>query len=459
MENSTTSHSKRNRVTFGLGTIGRDMVYSLISMYLMFFLTEIKQLSNNAMWWITGIILVARIFDALNDPVMGVIVDNTRTRFGKFKPWITIGALSSGIFTILIFLDYGVSESLFIPLFAVLYLLWGITYTTNDISYWSMMPSLTTNPHEREEIGSFARICANIGLFAVVAGIVPLTNVLGEKFGSMHNGYLVFAIMVVIIMWVGQAITVLGVIEPNRITKNDSHTSLRDLASAIFKNDQLLVTGISMALFMIGYTTTASFGLYFFKYAYGDEGMYSIFALILGISQIIALAIFPMLSKRIARKIIYRYATILVVVGYVVFFFSPMNMIFIGIAGILLFVGQAFIQILMLMFLADTIEYGQLKLGRRNESVTFSIQPFINKMGGAIASGVVGVTVIISGINDAQIPSDVSQNGLFILKFAMMIFPLICIFAGYLIYKRKYIIDARKYDDIIKQLREKGEIL
>lgn len=459
MENSKTGHSKRNRVTFGLGTIGRDMVYSLISMYLMFFLTEIKQLSNNAMWWITGIILVARIFDALNDPVMGVIVDNTRTRFGKFKPWITVGALSSGLFTILIFLDYGLSEALFIPLFAVLYLFWGITYTTNDISYWSMMPSLTTNPHEREEIGSFARICANIGLFAVVAGIVPLTNILGEKFGSMHNGYLVFAIIVVLIMWIGQAITVLGVIEPNRIAKNEHHTSLRDLATAIFKNDQLLVTGISMALFMIGYTTTASFGLYFFKYAYGDEGMYSIFALILGLSQIIALAIFPMLSKRIDRKIIYRYATVLVVVGYIVFFFSPMNMLFIGIAGILLFVGQAFIQILMLMFLADTIEYGQLKLGRRNESVTFSIQPFINKMGGAIASGVVGVTVIISGINEAQVPSDVSANGLFLLKFAMMIFPLICIFAGYLIYKKKYIIDARRYEDIIKQLRDKGEIL
>lgn len=458
MENSKISYSKRNRITFGLGTIGRDMVYSLISMYLMFFLTEIKQLSNNAMWWITGIILFARIFDALNDPIMGVIVDNTRTRFGKFKPWITIGALSSGIFTILIFVDYGVSESIYIPIFAVLYLIWGITYTANDISYWSMMPSLTTNPHEREEIGAFARICANIGLFAVVAGIVPLTNALGDVTGSMYKGYLVFSILVVIIMWVGQFITVIGVVEPKRIIKENNHTSLKDLATAIFKNDQLLVTGISMALFMIGYTTTASFGLYFFKYAYGDESMYSIFALILGLSQIIALAIFPMISKKIERQVIYRYATVLVVVGYIIFFFSPMNMLFIGLAGILLFVGQAFIQILMLMFLADTIEYGQLKLGKRNESVTFSIQPFINKMGGAIASGVVGVTVILSGINEANIPSDVTAKGLFLLKFAMMIFPLICIFIGYLIYKKRYIIDAKLYEDIIKQLKEKGEL-
>lgn len=458
MENSKVNYSKRNRITFGLGTIGRDMVYSLISMYLMFFLTEIKQLSNSAMWWITGIILFARIFDALNDPIMGVIVDNTRTRFGKFKPWITFGALSSGIFTILIFVDYGVSESIYIPIFAVLYLAWGITYTANDISYWSMMPSLTTHPHEREEIGAFARICANIGLFAVVAGIVPLTSALGEVTGNMYKGYLLFSVLVVIIMWVGQLITVIGVVEPKRIIKENNHTSLKDLATAIFKNDQLLVTGISMALFMIGYTTTASFGLYFFKYAYGDEGMYSIFALILGLSQIIALAIFPMISKKIERQVIYRYATVLVVLGYIVFFFSPMNMLFIGVAGILLFVGQAFIQILMLMFLADTIEYGQLKLGKRNESVTFSIQPFINKMGGAIASGVVGVTVILSGINDATVPSDVTSKGLFLLKFAMMIFPLICIFMGYLIYKKRYIIDAKLYGDIIKQLKDKGEL-
>ncbi|MDH8678296.1 glycoside-pentoside-hexuronide (GPH):cation symporter [Fusibacter bizertensis] len=459
MEKSAIRFSNRNRITFGLGTIGRDMVYSLISMYLIFFLTEIKQLSNNAMWWITGIILVARIFDAFNDPIMGVIVDNTRSRFGKFKPWITFGAFTSGIFTILIFMDYGLSEAVFVPIFAVLYLLWGITYTANDISYWSMMPSLTTNPHEREEIGAFARICANIGLFAVVAGIVPLTNALGDQFGSMYMGYLIFSVLVVIIMWVGQFITVVGVVEPKRIIKEDSHTSLHDLVTAIFKNDQLMVTGISMALFMIGYTTTASFGLYFFKYAYGDEGMYSIFALILGISQIIALAFFPILGKKVERKILYRYATILVVVGYIIFFFSPMNMIYIGLAGILLFVGQAFIQILMLMFLADTIEYGQLKLGRRNESVTFSIQPFINKMGGAIASGVVGVTVILSGINDAVIPSDVSKEGLFLLKLAMMIFPLICIFSGYMIYRKRYIIDAKLYDDILKQLRDKGDLL
>ena len=450
---------RRNRYAFGLGTIGRDMVYSLVSMYLMFYLTEILKLDNQVMWWITGIMLSARLFDAFNDPFMGVIVDNTRSKFGKFKPWIAIGGLISGIFTILLFTDFGLSGSGYIILFTMLYLIWGIGYTAHDISYWSLMPSLSVNQRVREEIGAFARICANIGLFAVVAGIVPLTNLLGNQLGSMKSAYFVFAIITVVIMWIGLGITIKGVIEPKITGQIPTHTTLKGMIRAIFGNDQLMVTAISMALFMIGYTTTASFGLYYFKYAYGDENMYAMFALILGLSQIIALIVFPFFSKRFSRRNLYTAATTLVVIGYILFFFSPMQMLFIGSAGILLFVGQAFIQLLMLMFLADTIEYGQWKLGKRNESVTFSIQPFINKMGGAIASGVVGVTVILSGINEALTPKDVTSEGLFMLKVAMMVLPLLCILIGYIIYRQKFIIDKQMYDKIIRELKEQGQMV
>lgn len=105
---------RRNKITFGLGTIGRDMIYTLVSMYLMFYLTDILEASDSVMWWITAIVLFARVFDAMNDPVMGVIVDNTRTKYGKFKPWIVFGSLLSGIITILLFTDFGLSGSSFI---------------------------------------------------------------------------------------------------------------------------------------------------------------------------------------------------------------------------------------------------------------------------------------------------------------------------------------------------------
>jgi len=449
----------RNKWTFGVGTIGRDMVYSLVSMFLMFYMTDIINVPTNVFAVITVFVVIARVFDAVNDPFMGLVVDNTKTRFGKFKPWIAFGALTSGILTLLIFAGFNISWNMYAVLFCILYLLWGIAFTTNDIAYWSMLPALTFDQKEREKIGSIARIFANVGLFFVVAGIVPLTDALSERFGSPARGYFVFALIVVAVMWVGQLVTLLGVKEPN-MTKAQKSTPIRELLTVIFKNDQLLFTAVSMSLFMIGYMTTTGFGLYFFKYAYGDEGMFSIFALILGVSQIAALAVFPLFSKKWNRRTLYTLAVILVVLGYIVFFFAPTNtMLFIGIAGVLLFVGQAFIQLLMLMFLADSVDYGHFKLGKRNDSISFSLQPFINKLSGAVGNGVVGLVIIISGIKDAETAADVTDGGLLMMKVAMLVFPLVCIVVSFLIYRLKYIIDEKKHAEIMTGLKKRGELI
>jgi len=443
-----------NRYMFGLGTIGRDMLYSMVSMYLLFFLTDILNLPNSMMWWMTGALTILRIFDALNDPIMGFLVDNTHSRFGKFKPWIVIGGIIGGILTVLLFFDFGLNGVKYIIVFIAIYLFWDFTYGANDIAYWSMLPSLTLDQKEREKTGSFARICANIGLFAVVVGILPVTNALGGD----KRAWQITIIAIVLITWAFLCFTVFGVKEDKSIHVKQESTSLKEMFRILFKNDQLLITAISMALFMIGYCTTTSFGVYFFKYAFKNEGMYSIFAAILGVSQLTALIVFPLFSNKFSRKTLYTVATVLVVIGYIIFFVAPMNMIFIGAAGIFLFVGQAFIQLLMLMFLTDTVEYGQWKLGRRNESITFSVQPFINKIGGAIANGIVGVTLIISGINAAATPNDVTDSGLLIMKLSMLILPLFFIVAGYIIYRKKFKIDKQMYDHIISDLTARGEI-
>lgn len=454
MENleKKTKHNQ-NIFTYGLGTVGRDMVYTIVSMYLMFYLTDILNLNTNVLWWITTIILVARIFDAFNDPIMGMIVDNTHSKYGRFKPWILAGVLISSVFTILLFTDFHLSGALYVVVFGVIYLCWGMSYTMNDISYWSMLPTLSKNQKEREKIGSVARICANIGLFSVVSLIVPITTWLGEKMGSMQKAYFIFALAVVIIMISFQMITIFGVKEDKSfVNSKNQHTSLKEMFRVIFQNDQLFVTGISLSLFMIGYMTTTSFGLYYFKYAYGNEGMYSVFAVVLGVSQLAALVIFPLLSKKFSRKILYTFSTILVVAGYVLFFFAPVStFIFIGIAGVMIFVGEAFIQLMMLMFLTDSVEYGEWKFHKRNDSVSLSLQPFINKMGGAVASGITGAVVIISGMKDASSAADMTSEGLLILKIAMLILPLICILAGFIVWKAKYILDDKMYNKIIEE--------
>jgi len=449
----------RNRITFGLGTIGRDMVYAIVSMFLMFYLTDVLDLPTNTMWWVAGIILAARIFDAFNDPFMGLIVDNTHTRWGKFKMWITIGAITSPIFTILLFTDFGLHNSAYIISFAIIYFLWGICYTIHDISYWSMLPSLSVDQKEREKIGALARIFANIGLFFVVVAIVPLTTQLGVKFGSMQKGYFIFALCISVFMSMGMCVTIFGVKETGIVADKKQNTPLRELVNIIIKNDQLFYTMLALSLFMIGYMTTTSFGLYFFKYAYGDEGMFSIFSAVLGVSQLSALATFQFFSKKFDRKTLYTGAIISMTIGYLLFFFSPVStMLFIGIAGVLIFFGQSFIQLLMVMFLADSVDYGHWKLGKRNDSITFSIQPLINKLGGAVGSGIVSVVIIISGIKDANSAADVTPSGLLMMKAAMLIFPLFCFLGSYLIYRMKYKIDSKFYGQILSDLQARGEL-
>ena len=463
----------RNKICYGLGTVGRDMFYSMVSMFIMVYITEVLVVPDATLALLTTELLALRIFDAVNDPIMGLIVDNTRTRFGKFKPGMLIGGVVASACMLMMFFDTGLTGVGYAVLFGVCYLLWDISYGLNDIAYWSMMPSLSTDQKERERIGSFARICANIGLFVVVVGIIPLTNALGVAAESavdpitnelvatadgMKQGWFRFALIVVALMLGFQAVTLLGVKERKGFFKQEESTSILGMFKVIIKNDQLLWVAISLSLFMIGYITTTSFGVYFFKYAYGNEDMYAVFAAVLGVSQLTALAVFTQFSKRFTRRKLYTGATILVVSGYIVFFFAPMNMLFIGAAGVLIFVGQAFMQLLMLMFLADTIEYGQWKLGKRNESITFSIQPFINKIGGAIATGVLGLTLIVSGINAAHAPEDVTAEGIAIMKVSMLIVPLVVIAAGYVINMKKFKIDEKRHAQILADLRERGDI-
>ncbi|NLW59136.1 MAG: sugar transporter [Firmicutes bacterium] len=443
-----------NRYFFGLGTIGRDMLYALVSMYLVIYFTEILALSDATMWWLTAVFTVLRIFDAVNDPLMGYIIDNTRSRYGKFKPWIAVGGLLGGILTVLLFTDLGLAGPAFVLAVGLFYLLWDLAYGVNDIAYWSLLPALSIDQKEREKTGAFARICANIGLFAVVVGIMPVTTALGGD----KNAWFRFALGVTLLTWFFLLFTLFGVAERRDLSKKEARTSLRELFTVIFRNDQLLYTAIAMALFMIGYCTTTSFGVYYFKYAYRDEGMYSVFAAILGLSQLGALSIFNLFSRRYTRKQLYTFATALVVLGYIIFFAAPARMVFIGPAGVLIFVGEAFIQLLMLMFLADTVEYGQWKLGRRNESITFSVQPFINKIGAALATGIVMATAVLSGINAAATPDEVTAGGLLLMKSAMLILPLICIVAGYLIYLFKYKIDRAMFDRILSDLADRGDL-
>ncbi len=454
-KSSTTPGWRRNQLGFGLGTLGRDMVAAMVSLFLLYYLTDVVGVSDSQLAAITTIIVALRIFDALNDPIMGVVVDNTRTRWGKFKPWIAVGAVLWGGSTLLLFADVPVSESGFIVLFFVGYLVWGISYTVNDISFYGMLPSLSRNLKEREGIGVVARIAANIGLFSVVVGIVPITEWLGSVLGDLQQAWFLFATVVVLIMLVFQSLTL--VFTKQKVAAPTPHTPLRELFRIIGRNDQLLWVTVSMVLFMAGYTATTSLGIYYFEYIYGDLGMYALFAGILGVAQLGGLAVFPLVSARLTRRQIHALASAMCATGLMIFAFAGSSMVVIGVAGVLLFMGQAFIQLLMLLFIADCVEYGEWKLGRRTESITFSLQPLIYKSSNALGTGMAGIALLISGINQADSAADITVGGQLAFKVVMMVVPLVLVMISWAVLRRTYTLDEGRYAEIVAELRIREE--
>lgn len=449
---------RRNRWSFAVGTIGRDMVYALTSMWLIIYLSQVVHVSNATLAWLSGLILAVRLVDAVSDILIGAIVDNTRTRWGPYKPWITGGMIVSGIVTVLLFTDLGGSgppdgppATGFIALFTLIYLLWSFSFSANDIPYWSLVPGLSVDQKERERMSSLAKVFATIGLFTVMVGILPITAALG---GGVR-AWTIFTVGVVVVMILGQLVTLIGVKQERLITPKQ-HTKPREIFAAVLQNDQLLWTAIAMVLFQTGYVTTTSFGAPFFKYAYRDEGMYTPFAAILGVGMVLGFVLFPLARKRFTRMQLYRASMATIVAAYVIFFFAPMNILIIGLCGLMLFIADSFIVILMIGFITDCVEYGQWKLGHRNGAVTFAIQPFINKVGGAVAQAILGVSLIFTGINAARTPDDVTEVGLWGMKAMMLALPMVLVVASYVIYRRKYVIDEAMHARIVADLKQRG---
>ena len=445
------TQDNRNRVYFGLGTIGRDMFYSFESNTILYFLSDVLSLPIWVFAAVSMVLSVMRIFDAFNDPITGLVIDNIRSPWGKFKPAILVGGVLSTVFFLMLFAGIGEGWT-FVIIFGLAYLLWDITFGINDIGYWTLLTAMSQDQKQREKNGTFARICANIGMYIVMVAWQPVTSALGDTprvwfwcavvISVVYLGFLLFPL--------------LGVKEKRIAMDKQESTTIRQMWDALVKNDQLMWTTLAMGLFMVGYCTTVNFAVYYMKYIFGNEGLYVVLVAVVGVAQLGTLSVYNVVAKRMNRRQLYTLATVLVLAGYAVFFFAEVSLLLIAFGAVLVFVGQAFIQTLMLMFLADTVEYGHWKLGKRNESITFSIQPLVNKIGGAIATGIVSMTLIFSGIKiDGATADAIGASGQMMVKFAMFAVPLVFIVLGYVIYLKKYKISEAYYSEILKDLEQR----
>lgn len=174
--------TRKEKFAYGLGAVGKDMVYMLSVSYILYYFQDIMGVNAIAM----GIILlVARIFDAFNDPIMGVLVAKTKTRWGKFRPWLFIGTLTNAIILVVMFsAPPSLDGKGLVAYAAVTYILWGVTYTMMDIPYWSMVPAFTEGGKEREGLSALARACAGVGSAIITIITVMAVAMLGSKFAA-----------------------------------------------------------------------------------------------------------------------------------------------------------------------------------------------------------------------------------------------------------------------------------
>lgn len=483
----------KNMLMFSLGTIGRDFLYFLFNSFLMTFILFTKTIDNKMLTAVGAIIVVARIFDALNDPIMGGIVENTRTKWGKYKPWQLLGAVLTGAVIISVFCVKLDGWS-YIGFLAFAYLMFSITFTMNDISYWGMLPSLTSDEHERNKLTSCAQLLASAGV-GLASLLIPLfTTGSLAKWGA-PTGYKVIGIISAVLMVLFQLFTILGVKEkplpPIKPDKSDRLT-LKKMFQTIAKNDQLLWCALIMLIFSIG-TGVVGGGLLtmYVYFEFGYEGGYTLLiGLGYGILSTLFTATYPWLSKKFGRNKILYSAGIATVFGYALMLIFALaiptgapkssewfaKFILIAVAYAIIGYGAGFYMI-MVINMANTVEYNEWKYGQRNESLIFSLRPFTAKLSSALTQAlVIGVYAVasvttytnaISNIeNEASknlitnkvkmekitdIINKVSLQDRQILVSCMCIIPIVFMFVALIIYKKKCTLSETRLAEMVRE--------
>ncbi len=486
MDNS--KQHKKNLLMFPLGTIGRDMVYCLVTNFLLTYIMFTKGLTAAQLAAITAIMVIARVFDALNDPIMGNIIESTRTKWGKFKPWLVIGILLTSVVVTMVF-STNLKGWDFIILFGVFYFCFSIAYTMHDISYWGMIPALSSDAAARDQFTSKATLCAGIG--GTLASILIPMLTTGEMTlgGSANKAYGIIALVIGILAPLFLCFTIFGVKERRETSQNKSDgAGLKKIIQTIKTNDQLrwislifLIQQIGNGLVVGGLGST----YIYFEFGY-DGGLYSIFTTV-GMSATAFLMIFyPTISRKIKRKPLMTLMAVISVIGYVLMIvsrFTPAGIAFwvLVIGYMLSNFGQYCYYLVMMISIINTVEYNEYKTGHRDEAIIASVRPFFTKMASALIVVITsvsymmfGVTNITNQISDYEsaaasktiteaeklasistVIGGVESSQTMGLLVCMTILPCVLMLISYFLYQKKYTLDEEEYERICKEIAAK----
>lgn len=455
------------RFAYGIGAVGKDMVYMLSASYISIYFLDVMGISAAA---IAVLLLVARVFDAFNDPIMGVLVAKTKTRWGKFRPWLLVGTITNAV---ILYMMFSIPPTLdgagLVAYASVTYILWGLTYTMMDIPYWSMIPAFTQSGKEREGLSAFARSCAGVGSALISIITVMSVAALGRKFGGTTDneinriGYSKFALIIAILFVVFITITCLVIKEKSTVDMKSA--SIKDMFKALIQNDQAMTVVVAIVMINTALYITQQLVYFFLKYDFSPatyQADFTLFNTVGGGCQILAMMLlFPLLRKVMDTIRIFYTCFGMAVTGYILIiiisYTGTSNVKWLLIPAALIMAAVGVLNVIITVFLANTVDYGELKNHRRDESVIFSMQTFVVKLASGIAGFLSSMVLFVFNINsdknaEAVAISETSSLG---LRLSMTLIPILVLLVGFVVFRKKYILSDDRMDEITAELAKR----
>ena len=466
-----------SRVAYSFGNVGQSAFYNALSTYFIVYVTSSlfsgvdKSVATKLIGIITGLVVVIRIAEIFIDPLLGNIIDNTTTKWGRFRPWQFLAGAISSVLIVLVYTGLfglvNVNATWFIVLFVITFIVLDVFYSLRDISYWGMIPALSSDSHERSTytaLGSFGGSIGYNGLTIVVIPIVTYFSwVFTGKYVESQSGWTCFAIIVAILGILTVCSVAFGTKESTTTLRAKAEDNGGPLQAfkALAQNDQLLWVALSYLLYAIANVATTGVLMYLFKYILDNTAAYSIVGVIPVITGLVMAPLYPILNKRIPRRYLYLGGMISMIAGYVMLGIFSDNIIMVFVALVLFYVPGTLIQMTAILSLTDSIEYGQLKNGKRNEAVTLSVRPMLDKIAGACSNGIVGFIAVAAGMIGDATAADMTAANIGMFKVCAFYVPLGIIVLSLLVFLFKVKITEKMHDEIVEELETKlaaGEI-
>ncbi|MCD7797652.1 MAG: glycoside-pentoside-hexuronide (GPH):cation symporter [Clostridiales bacterium] len=445
----------REKIRYGIGAIGLDLSYGLFYSYLSYYLSSVLGLKEGFLLLLTPL---ARIWDGINDPIMGTIVDSTKTKMGKYRPWILIGAISNAVVLTLLFTSFGMSGTKLYIYIGVMYILWGMTNTMADIPYWSMVPSFTTDPKDRNLVATVARTFSGLGQ-GIITVLTPLilprlsSGMTTDK-GYSAGGFSKWALICAIALVFFALMCVLNTKERHVVyNKNKEKFSLKKMFSVIAHNDQLVVFIIFAMVSNAGWYLTSGTAVYYFTDVLEQPEAQSLFSVIGAIGSILGLLVIPVLSKWWSKRKIYHFSLILTIAGYILMtLFGPILKITIALdlSYILASIGIGSMFVAQTVFLADIVDYGEYKTGKRNESITFSMKGFLQKLAYTVQTIILFGGLNIMGYNEQITANSINEQTKTTIGIICFAVPAVLVTLSLIIFSLKF----KLYGDLLDKVHD-----